>query len=298
VASKIENAGIEQVLIRSVLTCPYPARVCAKCYGRDLAHGRLVELGEAVGVLAAQSIGEPGTQLTMRTFHIGGTATRGTEQSVQVESKLAGTVKAPESSARSRRPTRTATWWLMNRNGDHRWSSAMRRAAPRTLSHHLRRPAQGARKARKWSPGQDPGGMGSLHQPHPDGSLRVVKFGRYHRTERRRRPARTVKERGDGTANPPEGSSSRPRHPEERTPHLHQGRKRRALPAWSIPRPYARYFLPVGAILMVNEGRPGRSRRRRWPRSPGRPPRPRTSPGVCPGWPSSLRCASPRRPPS
>ncbi|OGB96567.1 MAG: DNA-directed RNA polymerase subunit beta' [candidate division NC10 bacterium RIFCSPLOWO2_12_FULL_66_18] len=91
-ASKIENAGIDRIRIRSVLTCEARRGCCIKCYGRNLATGRLVELGEAVGVLAAQSIGEPGTQLTMRTFHIGGTATRGTEQT-QLESKLAGTVR-------------------------------------------------------------------------------------------------------------------------------------------------------------------------------------------------------------
>jgi len=71
---KIDHAGIEQVNIRSVLTCRSKHGVCAKCYGRDLAHGHLVNIGEAVGIVAAQSIGEPGTQLTMRTFHIGGTA--------------------------------------------------------------------------------------------------------------------------------------------------------------------------------------------------------------------------------
>ena len=69
---KIKKAGIEKVTIRSVLTCEAKYGVCRKCYGRDLATGRLVELGEAVGIIAAQSIGEPGTQLTMRTFHIGG----------------------------------------------------------------------------------------------------------------------------------------------------------------------------------------------------------------------------------
>src|SRR5207244_2801659 len=77
----IQEAGIEKVRIRSVLTCASRRGVCAKCYGRDLATGRLVELGLAVGVIAAQSIGEPGTQLTMRTFHIGGTASRVSEQS-------------------------------------------------------------------------------------------------------------------------------------------------------------------------------------------------------------------------
>ncbi len=77
---RIEEAGIERVWIRSALTCTTRRGICARCYGRDLARGRLVHLGEAVGIIAAQSIGEPGTQLTMRTFHIGGTASRLAEQ--------------------------------------------------------------------------------------------------------------------------------------------------------------------------------------------------------------------------
>src|SRR5207237_9010080 len=91
-ASAIQEAGIEKVRIRSVLTCQSRRGVCAKCYGRDLSTGRLVELGMAVGVIAAQSIGEPGTQLTMRTFHIGGTASRVSEQST-LEARHSGTVK-------------------------------------------------------------------------------------------------------------------------------------------------------------------------------------------------------------
>jgi len=73
-SEKIDRVGIESVSIRSVLTCKAKYGVCARCYGRDLGHGHLVNIGEAVGIIAAQSIGEPGTQLTMRTFHIGGTA--------------------------------------------------------------------------------------------------------------------------------------------------------------------------------------------------------------------------------
>ncbi|MGH9340695.1 MAG: DNA-directed RNA polymerase subunit beta', partial [Acidobacteriota bacterium] len=91
-AGEIQAAGIEKVMIRSGLTCKSKRGLCRMCYGRNLASGKLVELGEAVGVLAAQSIGEPGTQLTMRTFHIGGTASRIEEQST-VESKNAGTVR-------------------------------------------------------------------------------------------------------------------------------------------------------------------------------------------------------------
>ncbi len=78
---KLKEAGIEKVSIRSVLTCEAKFGVCRKCYGRDLATGKLVEIGEAVGIIAAQSIGEPGTQLTMRTFHIGGAVGKALEQS-------------------------------------------------------------------------------------------------------------------------------------------------------------------------------------------------------------------------
>src|SRR4029077_1168857 len=80
-ADAIEKAGVEAVKIRSVLTCDSEVGVCGHCYGRDLARGTPVNIGEAVGVIPAQSIGEPGTQLTMRTFHIGGAAQRGAEQS-------------------------------------------------------------------------------------------------------------------------------------------------------------------------------------------------------------------------
>ncbi|HOE24566.1 MAG TPA: DNA-directed RNA polymerase subunit beta' [Bacteroidales bacterium] len=81
VADKIDQSPIEQVEIRSVLTCESKKGVCAKCYGRNLATGRMVQKGEAVGVIAAQSIGEPGTQLTLRTFHVGGTASNITTES-------------------------------------------------------------------------------------------------------------------------------------------------------------------------------------------------------------------------
>jgi DNA-directed RNA polymerase subunit beta' len=90
-ADRIEQAGVESVRIRSVLTCESHMGVCAHCYGRDLARGTPVNIGEAIGVIAAQSIGEPGTQLTMRTFHIGGAAQRGAEQS-SVEASHDGVV--------------------------------------------------------------------------------------------------------------------------------------------------------------------------------------------------------------
>ena len=88
----IEAAGVDEMIVRSVISCETKHGVCASCYGRDLARGHLVNIGEAVGVVAAQSIGEPGTQLTMRTFHIGGAASRASAvDSVQIKS--AGTVR-------------------------------------------------------------------------------------------------------------------------------------------------------------------------------------------------------------
>ncbi|WP_243303377.1 DNA-directed RNA polymerase subunit beta' [Geothrix oryzisoli] len=91
-AFKIETSGIAKVKIRSALTCEARRGICAKCYGLNLSTGRLVDLGEAVGVIAAQSIGEPGTQLTMRTFHVGGAASRTSEKSTH-EAQIAGIVR-------------------------------------------------------------------------------------------------------------------------------------------------------------------------------------------------------------
>ena len=91
-ARAIEAAGIEEVEIRSVLTCELTRGVCSKCYGRNLATGKLVQRGEAVGVIAAQSIGEPGTQLTLRTFHVGGTASNIADQA-ELAAKNDGTLE-------------------------------------------------------------------------------------------------------------------------------------------------------------------------------------------------------------
>jgi len=91
-SEEIETAGLDFLLVRSALTCEAPVGVCGKCYGRDLARGTAVNMGEAVGVMAAQSIGEPGTQLTMRTFHIGGAAQRGAEKS-SLDAPVDGTLE-------------------------------------------------------------------------------------------------------------------------------------------------------------------------------------------------------------
>ncbi len=92
VAKRIEETSIEEVEIRSVLTCETKIGGCAKCYGRNLATGKMVQAGEAVGVIAAQSIGEPGTQLTLRTFHVGGTASN-IAVDANIKAKFAGTVE-------------------------------------------------------------------------------------------------------------------------------------------------------------------------------------------------------------
>ena len=113
VVEKIEEAGLTSLNIRSVLTCRAKNGVCARCYGRDLSHGRQVETGQAVGILAAQSIGEPGTQLTMRTFHIGGTASRRVEQA-DIRARVDGAVKFIDLSVAKNSEGR---YVVMNRRG-------------------------------------------------------------------------------------------------------------------------------------------------------------------------------------
>ena len=111
---RIEDAGLERIWIRSVLTCQSKKGVCVMCYGRDLARGEMVNAGEAIGVIAAQSIGEPGTQLTMRTFHIGGTASRRAEQTT-LEPRTDGYVKLINVSTVTDRDGELV---VMNRNGE------------------------------------------------------------------------------------------------------------------------------------------------------------------------------------
>ncbi|MEY2508538.1 MAG: DNA-directed polymerase subunit beta, partial [Verrucomicrobiota bacterium] len=113
IAAAIEKVGVESLKIRSVLTCECGRGVCAMCYGRNLATGQYVKLGEAVGIIAAQSIGEPGTQLTMRTFHIGGTASQTFKQPI---------IKAKNDGALQFNDLRTVqaldgSWIVLNKNG-------------------------------------------------------------------------------------------------------------------------------------------------------------------------------------
>ncbi len=111
---KIDEVGVDKVQIRSGLTCTSTRGVCVRCYGRDLSRGSTVNLGETVGIIAAQSIGEPGTQLTMRTFHLGGAASRSVEQSVHA-SRYDGTLKLENVHFV---PNRQGKLTVMNRNGD------------------------------------------------------------------------------------------------------------------------------------------------------------------------------------
>ncbi len=105
IAQAIEDKGIESIYVRSVLTCEAKRGICAKCYGINLGTGRMAEMGDAVGIIAAQSIGEPGTQLTLRTFHIGGTASRILEQS-EVKTKFSGYARLHD------------VRWVVNRHGE------------------------------------------------------------------------------------------------------------------------------------------------------------------------------------
>jgi len=112
-AENIDKAGLEKVLIRSALTCKSKHGICIRCYGRDLAHGHLVNIGEAVGIIAAQSIGEPGTQLTMRTFHIGGTAKF--EEHSTLEARHDGALKFVDITVAINKDNETI---VMSRNGE------------------------------------------------------------------------------------------------------------------------------------------------------------------------------------
>ncbi len=110
----LDDAGIEKVFIRSALTCRSERGICSMCYGRDLALGKMIQIGEAVGIIAAQSIGEPGTQLTMRTFHIGGTASKSIERT-SITNRYPGTVKFLNLTTVSNREGELIA---MNRNGE------------------------------------------------------------------------------------------------------------------------------------------------------------------------------------
>ena len=197
-AGAIQAAGIERVKIRSVLTCESKRGVCVMCYGRNLASGRLVELGEATGVIAAQSIGEPGTQLTMRTFHIGGTASRVSEQS-RLEAKNNGTVRFIGLQTVK---AKSGDLVVMNRQGSIAVVDEKGRET-RALRGGVRRQAEGRTTAiRSARPGH--GRVGSVHLRDPDRNRRHRSVqglaGRRHAARRSGRSHRPVASRGGGFA--------------------------------------------------------------------------------------------------
>ena len=237
-AVRIDNAGIEKVWIRSVLTCQTKWGVCAKCYGRDLAHGTQVNIGESIGILAAQSIGEPGTQLTMRTFHIGGTASRRAEQSRHV-ARVAGRVRFDNVRYvvnRLGEPvnlSRTGELVIVSEKGIER------ERFPLTYGAHLKvkeeDPVEAGQELAEWDPFTNPmltevGGtikfgdileaMQERLDPVTGKSSRII----IESKDPDLRPRISVKDEGGATARIP-GSVA-----------------------------HARYFMPLGAILMVTEG--------------------------------------------
>lgn len=231
----IEEAGIEKVPIRSPLTCKSPRGICRKCYGRDLAQGRLVEIGEAVGIIAAQSIGEPGTQLTMRTFHIGGAVSKRVEQT-SISNKYPGKIKFVNLHT------------VVNRNGEliaiNRNGELVVESATTGRERERYRIIYGAKiKVRdgdlveaetsiaEWDP---------FNTPILTEVEGTVKFGDLIEGQ-------TIQERID----PVTGKASK---------FVSEYKESDLRPRVSIKdtkgRTIARYYLPVGAMLMVNEGDP------------------------------------------
>jgi DNA-directed RNA polymerase subunit beta' len=244
-ARRIDESGLGQdekkgVQIRSVLTCATRRGVCAKCYGRDLGHGTPVSMGEAIGILAAQSIGEPGTQLTMRTFHIGGTASRRAEQSVHM-SRVQGWVRFDHMKSVKDRYGEMVN---LSRQGELVLVSEKgieRERYPLTYGAHI-----------KVEEGQEvqPGQVLAEWDPFTNAMLTevggVIKFGDIidHITVQERvdpvtgKASRSIVESKD--------AELRPRISVKDT----EGQTAR-IPGTPAS---ARYFMPVGAIIMVNEG--------------------------------------------
>ena len=239
---KIEEAGIERVLIRSVLTCQSTRGVCAKCYGRDLAYGKQVNIGEAIGIIAAQSIGEPGTQLTMRTFHIGGVASKRGEQTT-LQSRTEGRIQFVQLATVQ---NKEGDLVVMNRNGQisildekHRERERYPLIYGTLLKVKDKQMIKSGTLLANWDP---------FTIPILTAVSGRVKFGDV--TE-----GLTMEERRDVVT----GKSSRviveSRDAEVR-PRISikdQGGKTARLPETNS---YARYLLPVGAIIMVAEGDP------------------------------------------
>ena len=235
----IEEAGIEKISIRSALTCRSERGICAMCYGRDLAQGKMVGIGEAVGIIAAQSIGEPGTQLTMRTFHIGGTASKSIERT-SVTNRFPGTIRFINlSTVRNREGDLVA----MNRNGEIAIVSETGRERERyviiygaKLKVHDGQDVDVDTLLAEWDP---------FTTPILTEVAGVTKFGDIVEGQ-------TMQEKLD----PVTGKSSKViveyRDIDVRPRVSIKDEKGKTLRVGEGG--YARYFMPLGAILMVNEG--------------------------------------------
>jgi DNA-directed RNA polymerase subunit beta' len=241
VVEKIEQAGLTSVKIRSVLTCRAKEGVCSKCYGRDLAHGRLVEKGQAIGILAAQSIGEPGTQLTMRTFHIGGTASRRVEQA-DIRARVEGTVKFIDLNVAKNSEGAVVA---MNRRGGKivlmSDSGRELESFPVIYGAHLN-----IRDGQKVKPGDQLATWDPFTTPIITEVDGTVKFGDIV-------PGRTMQEKVD----PVTGKSSQmiieSKIAEER-PRISIKDKEGKTAKLATSSGFARYILPINAILLVEEG--------------------------------------------
>ena len=242
-AQKIEDAGVNTVLIRSVLTCRTKYGVCAKCYGRDLAHGRTVEMGQAVGILAAQSIGEPGTQLTMRTFHIGGTASRRVEQA-DIRARTAGKIKFVDLNVVKNADNELV---VMNRRGGEfaivGETGRERERCPVIYGAHIV-----VKEGQEVSPGDLLAVWDPFTTPILTETGGTVKFGDLV-------PGKTIQEKVD----PVTGKSSRTviesKTAEERPRISIKGEDGKTAKL-SKGSGMARYMLPVDAVVMVEEGDP------------------------------------------
>ncbi|NNG07886.1 MAG: DNA-directed RNA polymerase subunit beta', partial [Desulfobacteraceae bacterium] len=238
---KIEDAGLERVRIRSVLTCQAKRGVCKKCYGRDLAHGHEVNIGEAIGIMAAQSIGEPGTQLTMRTFHIGGTASKRVEQTT-VQARNPGkvsfldikTVKNVE-----------GDYVVMNRNGEISILGKGGREIERypiiygaVLKVRDKQRIKANQILAEWDP---------FTIPILTEMQGVVKFGDIL-------DGVTMQERRDNVTGKISRAVVESRDLETRPRISIKDKKGKTASLPGSARGQARYHLPIGAIIMVNEG--------------------------------------------
>jgi DNA-directed RNA polymerase subunit beta' len=236
---KIEEGGFEKIRIRSVLTCRSRRGVCVLCYGRDLSRGRLVSLGEAVGIIAAQSIGEPGTQLTMRTFHIGGAASRRVEQST-LESRNDGYVKIINVKTIL---NREGVPVVMNRNGEIAIEDETGREREK---YHI---IYGARL--KIVDGQHVKSGHTLAEWDPytipilSEASGKIKFGDIVEGE-------TMQESKDELTGLSYKVIMEPKDPDRRPRiSIKDDKGKTIIPDSTIP---ARYILPVGAHIVVNEG--------------------------------------------